>query len=153
MADKTDKSDSLTRLFQNMRPGGTPDATPEDDDLGPCASRVTTKYWPGFHVKGAKLIPDNTPTLRSFDYSHIGYRGYDPSGNTWFVIEINEPEKWRLRVDGRALWKLYNYLHQHRLEWIETVIGNAAMGIPDGVPVIERITIQRIEDEQEEEEE
>jgi hypothetical protein len=122
-----------------------PEQENEDDDLGPCASRATPKWWPGFHVKNATLLPGTAKTTRSFDYSHMGYREYDPS-NTFFVIEINEPEKWRIRVEGRALWKLYNYLHQHRLEWIEAAVGRSAMAVPDGSPVIERITIQRIED-------
>jgi hypothetical protein len=121
------------------------EANDGEENLGPCASRATPKWWPGFHVKNAKLIPEGTPTTRSFDYSHMGYREYDP-GNTFFVIEINEPEKWRIRVEGRALWKIYNYLHLHRLEWIEPAVGRSAMAVPDGVPVIERITIQRIEE-------
>lgn len=41
---------------------------------------------------------------------------------------------------------IYNYLHQHRLEWIEPAVGRSERAIADGVPVIERITIQRIED-------
>lgn len=145
MAGTLDKH--LREITQAIHP-----PTAEDEDLGPCASRVTTKWWPGFHVKGAMLISKTEPSrkmTRSFDYSHMGYREYDP-GNEWFIIEVNEPEKWRIRVEGRALWKIYNYLHQHRLEWIEPAAGNAAMGISDGVPVIERITIQRIEDEAEE---
>jgi hypothetical protein len=151
MPDTRDSLDFLKR----MSAGPTAEAKPvteEEEDLGPCVSRVTTKWWPGFHVKRAKLISKKGPstlTTRSFDYSHMGYREFDP-GNAWFVVEVNEPEKWRIRVEGRALWKLYNYVHQHRLEWIEPVAGNAAMGIADGVPVIERITIERIEDGAEE---
>lgn len=131
-------------LFGMKKPKSPPPE--DDDDAGPCASRATPKWWPGFHIKNAKLIPENTPTTRSIDYSHMGYREFDPSG-AFFVIEVNEPEKWRIRVEGRALWKIYNYLHQHRLEWIEPAVGRSAMAVADGVPVIERITIQRIEDE------
>lgn len=75
----------------------------------------------------------------------MGFREFDPAG-TSFAIEINEPEKWKITVVGRALWLLYNYLHQHRLEWIEALVGNVAMGVKDGVPVIEQITVQRIEE-------
>jgi hypothetical protein len=42
----------------------------------------------------------------------------------------------------------YNYLDQHRLEWIAPSLGNAARGLPDGIPVIEQITILRIEESQ-----
>jgi hypothetical protein len=40
----------------------------------------------------------------------------------------------------------YNYLHHHRLEWIAPSLGKAERGLPDGIPVIEQITIQRIEE-------
>lgn len=120
------------------------DAEPEVE-LGPCASRPTTKWWPGFHLKNANVLGENRRTTRSVDYSHMGYREFDPSG-TFFLVEFNEPEKWRIRVDGRALWVIYNYLHQHRLEWIEAAVGNAGKAVPDGVPFIEQISIQRIED-------
>lgn len=117
-------------------------------DLGPCASRPTAKFWPGFHVKNATQISKKEPnrrTTRSFDFSHMGYREF-LDGGTEFIMEIQEPEKWRVRVEGRALWRIYSYLHQHRLEWVEPVRGNAAMAVPDGVPCIERITIERIEE-------
>lgn len=132
--------EGLSKILNETKPSDE-----EEEDLGACASRATAKWWPGFHVKNAKLIPDNTAMTRSFDYSHMGYREYDP-GNEWFIIEVNEPEKWRIRVEGRALWKIYNYLHQHRVEWIEPAIGRTEKGISDGVPVIVRITVQRIED-------
>lgn len=131
-------------LEEAMRGKGKEDAEPEVN-LGPCASRVTVKFWPGFHVKNATVVGEGRKTTRSFDYSHLGYREFDPSG-TFFVVEVNEPEKWRIRVDGRALWVIYNYLHQHRLEWVEAAVGNAAMALPDGTPVIEQITVQRIEE-------
>src|SRR4051812_31240751 len=105
-----DMKDRLDQLMHGIKPkakaelGPTPEAAEEEDDIGPCGSRVTTKWWPGFHVRRAKLIPENTLTTRSFDYSHMGYREYDPD-NQWFIIEVNEPEKWRIRVEGRALWK------------------------------------------------
>lgn len=153
MPDTNDRGATpLKKMLFDIAPTAqaAPAKTEDDDDLGPCASRVTTKWWPGFHVKRAKLIPENTLTTRSFDYSHMGYREYDP-GNSWFIVEVNEPEKWRIRVEGRALWKLYNYLHQHRLEWIEPAAGNAERAIPDGTPVILRITVERIEDTADEE--
>jgi len=153
MSDK----DTLKGLRYGARKNPTETNTPHTDegddnnsgnvkvDLGPCVSRVTTKWWPGFHVKRAMLIPDNSLITRSFDYSHMGYRECDP-GNTWFIIEVNEPEKWRIRIEGRSLWNIYNYLHQHRLEWIEPISGNAERGLADDTPVILRITIQRIEE-------
>ena len=86
----------------------------EDDageDLGPCAARAAVKELPGLHVFRCR------ETTRSFQFAHMGYKEYD-RGNSWFIIEFNEPEKWRLTVRGRNLWAIYNYIAQHRLEWI-----------------------------------
>lgn len=135
-------SDSLERIWAGTRPEA------EDDDLGPCCSRPAAAALTGFHVRRATQISKTEPTrktTRSFDYSHLGYREID-EGNEWFVVEVNEPEKWRLRVEGRALWRVYAGLHRHRLEWIEPVTGHADMAIPNGVPVVLRITVERIED-------
>lgn len=118
----------------------------KEKKVGPCASRVTAPYWPGFHALDATIIGEKRKTTRSFDYSHMGYREFDASG-TFFIIEINEPEKWRIRADGRALWEIFNDLHRHKLEWIKAIVGNEALGVPDGTPVIDQLTIQRIEDE------
>ncbi len=81
------------------------------EDLGPCAARPASKEIPGLHVFRRK------GSTRSFQFAHLGYQEYDP-GNTWFIIEFNEPEKWKLTVRGRNLWAIYNYIAQHRLEWI-----------------------------------
>ncbi len=109
---------------------------PEDEeDLGACASRPVVKYVPAFHVKNAK-----EPT-RSFEYAHVGLKQYEPGK---FVLEFNEPEKWRLTVEGTNLWKVYNYLVLHRLEWIEA----ADRPFGDGKqPVISKITIEAVEEE------
>jgi hypothetical protein len=79
MPDTRDSLDFLERTA--LVPEARPTTTGEEDDLGPCASRATTKWWPGFHVTRAKLISKKGPstlTTRSFDYSHMGYREFDP---------------------------------------------------------------------------
>jgi hypothetical protein len=72
---------------------------------------VTAKWVPGLHVFRRR------GSTRSFEFLHLGYKEYD-AGNTWFILEFNEPEKWRVTVQGRNLWQIYNYIAQHRLEWI-----------------------------------
>lgn len=108
---------------------------PDDaEDLGQCASRPVVKYVPAFHVKGRD-------GARSFDYHHMGLKKYEP---TRFVIEFQEPEHWRLTVEGRNLWEVYNYLVMHRLEWITA----ADRDFEDGrKPVITRITVEKVEEE------
>jgi len=49
---------------------------------------------------------------------HMGYARYSADG-TSFVVEFNEPEKWRMTVQGRKLWKVFVNIHQHALEWIK----------------------------------
>jgi hypothetical protein len=109
--------------------------TPDSEDLGPCASRPTPKWWTGIHVKRGR---DGT---RSFQYVHIGYEEFDPAG-TRFVFEFNVPEKWRVTVTGTNLWKIYNYLHQHRLEWIEQA--DRSIGKDESVPLISKIDVEEI---------
>jgi hypothetical protein len=55
---------------------------------------------------------------RAFQYVHIGYASYSSAG-TSFVVEFNEPEKWRLTVKGRKLWTVFVNIHRHALEWIK----------------------------------
>jgi len=82
-----------------------------DEDLGLCAARPSVKWVAGLHVmlrQGA---------VRSFQFSHLGHQEYD-AANTRFVLEFNQPEKWRVTVRGRNLWTIYDYITQHRLAWI-----------------------------------
>ena len=72
----------------------------------------------------------------------MGFLEYDP-GNTWFIIEFNEPEKWRLTVRGRNLWAIYNYIAQHRLEWIREADRDFA---GDGDAIITAIVIEAVKE-------
>jgi hypothetical protein len=103
--------DMLTAAIAGARAGRQAGEEEAGEELGPCAARPTARWLPGVHVFRRR------GSTRSFQFAHLGYQEYDP-GNTWFVIEFNEPEKWRLTVRGRNLWAIYNYLAQHRLEWI-----------------------------------
>jgi hypothetical protein len=112
-------------------------ATSEDEeDLGKCASRPVVKYVPAFHVKGRDGV-------RSFDYGHMGLKKFDASG-TNFVIEFHEPSGWRMTVTGRNLWKIYNYLVLHRLEWVSVADRDFE---DNSQPIITKITIEVIEDD------
>jgi hypothetical protein len=61
----------------------------------------------------------------------------------WFIIEFNEPEKWRVTVCGRNLEKYYDYITQHRLPWIREAERDFA---GDGEPIITSIEIVPIEE-------
>jgi hypothetical protein len=109
------------------------------EDLGPCAARPSAKELPGLHVIRRRA------STRSFQFAHLGYQEYDPS-NTWFVVEFNEPEKWRLTVRGRNLWAIYNYIAQHRLEWVKEADRDFAR---DGEMIIMSIDIEEVKEKAE----
>jgi hypothetical protein len=131
-----DTKDNQPKRLQNKLFGLTPAGQDEEEDIGSCASRPSPKWLPAFHVKTGRT------GVRSFDYVHMGLKQFDPSG-TSFRIEFHEPEPWRLVVHGRSLWKIYNYLVLHRLEWIE----KADRDFEDGKqPIISSIEIESIQD-------
>jgi hypothetical protein len=108
--------------------------TVEAEDLGSCASRPVPKGWTGLYVLNGK------EDTRAFQYVHIGYASYS-SGGASFVVEFNEPEKWRLTVKGRKLWKVFVNIQHHALEWIK----KADRDFGDGdAPVITDIKVELV---------
>jgi len=125
---------SYKEMLTAATAGSRSNQAEEDDageDLGPCAARPASKWMPGLHIFRRR------GSTRSFQFAHVGYQEYDP-GNTWFIIEFNEPEKWRLTVRGRNLWAIYHYIAQHRLEWIREADRDFA---GDGEKIITAIDI------------
>jgi hypothetical protein len=108
--------------------------TVEADELGECASPPKPDGWPGLYVLSGKH------DTRAFSYLHMGYANYSADGMS-FVVEFNEPEKWRLSVKGRKLWTVFVNIHQHALEWIKKADRDFAA---DHVPVITDIRIDRV---------
>lgn len=108
--------------------------TDGDEDLGPCASRPAPRGWTGLYVLNGK------EDTRAFQYVHLGYASYSANG-TSFVVEFNVPEKWRMTVKGRKLWKVFANIHHHKLEWIK----KADRDFEDGPhPVITEIKIELV---------
>ncbi|WP_162136283.1 hypothetical protein, partial [Zavarzinella formosa] len=77
------------------------------DDLGPCAARPD----PAGLV--SLCVINGRADSRAFQYAHLGFANFAADG-TSFAVEFNEPEKWRLTVRGRKLWRGVSNLHQHR---------------------------------------
>jgi hypothetical protein len=108
--------------------------TPQGEDLGACASRPEPNRWPGLLVLGGK------EDTRGFQYVHLGFASYSADGRS-FVIEFNEPEKWRLTVQGHSLFRIFVNIQQHALEWIK----KADRDFEDGdTPVITDIKIELV---------
>src|SRR4051794_3819674 len=55
-------------------------------------------------------------TVRSFQYVHLD------SGSRYtaerITIQFMGLEPVRVTIEGRNLWRLYDYLHQHRVPWV-----------------------------------
>ena len=116
----------IAETTRNTVPGGEAQAGQKDERKDPCAGRAQTQSLPGFHV-----YRFGHPT-RTFQFAHVGYQECAEDG-TWFIIEFNEPEKWRLTVCGRNLIEYYEHLTQQRLPWIREAERDFA---GDGVPII-----------------
>src|SRR5262249_9408190 len=113
-----------------------PDASaPEDEDLGPCASRPMPKGWNGIYIQ------NRTEDTHAFQYMHLGYEKFAANGLS-FVVEfnINVAEKWRRAVHGRGLWRIFVNLHHHKLEWIKT----ADRDFDGKIPIITAIAVEPV---------
>ena len=115
---------------------GTPQKQqePEGEDLGACASRPAPRGWPAILVLGGR------EDTRAFQYVHLGFANYSADGRS-FVVEFNEPEKWRMTVKGSNLWKVFVHIQQHALEWIKKADRDFADG---NTPVITDIRIELV---------
>jgi hypothetical protein len=107
---------------------------PEVEDLGECAPRPSPRGWTGLYVLNGK------EDVRAFQYQHLGFESFSADG-TSFVVEFNIPEKWRVTVTGRSLWRIFVNLHQHKLEWIRKADRDFA---EDNQPIITGIRIELI---------
>jgi hypothetical protein len=107
---------------------------PEGEDLGTSASRAVPRGWPGI------LVLNGKEDTRAFQYVHLGFANYSADGRS-FVVEFNEPEKWRMTVKGSNLWKVFVNIQQHALEWIKKADRDFEVG---DTPVITDIKIERV---------
>ena len=106
----------------------------EGEVIGSCASPPEPKG------SLCLLVLGGTQDTRAFQYVHLGFASYAASG-TSFVVEFNEPEKWRLIVRGRKLWEIFVNIQRHALEWISKVDRDFG---ESNVPVITDIRVERV---------
>ncbi|MDZ4858037.1 MAG: hypothetical protein SGI88_03570 [Candidatus Hydrogenedentes bacterium] len=104
----------------------------EGEDLGPCASRPSPKWWAGLHVH------NGTEPTRSFQYVQLDFAEYTPSRFTFIFAGTRQ---WKLEVSGRNLWSIYNYINSHRIEWIRKADRDFS---GEQEPIITGITIEDV---------
>ncbi len=109
----------------------------EGEELGASASRAVPRGW------AAILVLNGKEDTRAFQYVHLGFANYSADGRS-FVVDFNEPEKWRMTVRGSNLWKVFVNIQQHALEWIK----KADRDFEDGnAPAITDIKIERVSED------
>lgn len=110
------------------------DEDEEGEDLGPCASRPTPKYWPSLEIR------KKSGECFAFSYSPMLPLHFDKT-RTVITIDIPSPDPWQIVISGVRLKTLFAYLHQHRIEWIEE--GTRDIGYEDKA-FIESIAVKPI---------
>src|SRR5581483_10376329 len=58
--------------------------------------------------------------VRSFQYIHLdSLSRFETAGEGQVItIRFAGEKSWEVTIRGRNLWRLYDYLHQHRMPWI-----------------------------------
>jgi hypothetical protein len=105
------KRTELQDILQNANGKKSPKGESiEGEDLGECCARPASKWLAGLHVHNG-----GEPT-RSFQFTQIDFEEFTPTRFTFIFVGMAH---WKLEVHGRNLWQAFNYIHQHRLEWIK----------------------------------
>ena len=129
----SERSKSLENILGSR---AIPKKEDDTEDVGPCASRPANKFVNCLHVH------DGPKPVYSFQYSGIGVRSTFEPGTfaVWFRDGV---EEWKLTVQGRNLWPVYNYLQHHRLEWIRVADRDLHA---DDVPVVTAVQVEKVEE-------
>jgi hypothetical protein len=106
-------------------------------------------------VLGKDAAKPGSFAYRIFQYVHIdeGGGGITPGGEQWFVFLFSGRRPKVLTVYGRNVQRICDYIARHRMPWIRVADRDFRPG--DGAdgdtPIITRITIEEMTEEQEEE--
>ena len=79
--------------------------------------------------------------VRSFQYVHL-----DSNSNftaECITLRFMGMEPVKVLIHGRNLWRLYDYIHQHRTNWVLEAPRDFAQ---DGQPVVTRVSYAAIEE-------
>jgi hypothetical protein len=129
--------DNLKDILQGSTARNEKGESPVSEDLGDCSARPVPRGCVGL------LVMNGKEDTRAFQYQHLGYERFSADG-TSFVIEFNIPEKWRMTVTGRSLWRIFLNLHNHKIEWIRKADRDFA---DDVQPIITGIVIELIKED------
>ena len=82
--------------------------------------------------------------VRSFQYVHLDSGSQFTAGKITLAFMGMEPV--RVIIEGRNLWRLYDYLHQHLIPWVMVAGRDVAK---DGQTIVTRVTYVAVKAEQE----
>jgi hypothetical protein len=114
----------------------SPDGDGEDDSGLPSLQEGEYQAFARASNKPVYAVHFVTPAgdVRSFQYAHLDSDSrYEASRIT---LKFMGMEPVRVTIDGRNLWRLYDYLHQHRMPWVMVATRDVAA---DGQPIVTRI--------------
>ena len=122
---------------QPPRPSPPPIAESADgEDLGPCVSR------PGEQVHNLPARPQRRGAGAVFPIRPHGRQERLRADR--FAVLFAANEGWKIVVEGTNLWRVYNHICQHRLEWIRKADRGFDPG--DGQPFITAISVVEVKD-------
>jgi hypothetical protein len=136
--------DNLTHFRNVLRPSGN-DLDSENDAGLPSLdadqyqpyARPANKPLYSIHFVSAKGI------VRSFQYVHLDSNSSFAAEHITLRFMGMEPLK--VVIHGRNLWRLYDYIHQHRVAWVAETQRDF---VGDGLPVISKVLYEPLESTQ-----
>jgi hypothetical protein len=84
-----------------------------------------------------------TGNVHSFQYVHLD--SHSTYAAECITLKFLGMEPVRVSIHGRNLWRLYDYIHQHRIAWIMQASRDFAQ---DGQTVVTQITFAKVAAEQ-----
>ena len=83
--------------------------------------------------------------VRSFQYVHLDSNSHFTAER--ITLQFMGMEPVRAVIDGRNLWKLYDYIHQHRMAWVMECAPKRDFS-KDGETIVTRISIALIDEDE-----
>jgi hypothetical protein len=135
-----DKNPHLRRAILST----APEADADDDSGLPSLHEGEYQAFARASNKPVYAVHFVTPAgdVRSFQYAHLDSDSrYEASRLT---LKFMGMEPVRVTIEGRNLWRLYDYLHQHRMPWVMIATRDLAV---DGQPIVIRINYATVSED------
>lgn len=115
---------------------------PSEDDSG-LPSLKEGEYQPHARPANKPLygIHFVTPSgdVRTFQYVHLDSGSQFAAGRITLVFMGMDPV--RVIIEGRNLWRLYDYIHQHRMPWVMVASRDF---VKDGETIVTQVTYAQV---------